>query len=130
MASRWPWGFEEALYPTIHNLPHPGLFRSGRQRLDGVWKVCSPDLVGWDPDRVTVVETTLTGAPRALIFRDSFTIGIHSLLKLSFSAVMFAHHHGNILDTELVREFKPDIVIYEMIDDVLLARPQSSKKIG
>jgi len=122
MMNNW-WGFEEGLYDTISVRPHPGLFRSGRILDDGVWKACPPKDVGWDLNRASVVETALKDAPRVLIFRDSFTIGIHSLLKLSFSALMFAKHNGDILDTGLVREFGPDLVIYEMIDDVMLSRP-------
>lgn len=40
-----------------------------------------------------------------------------------FSALMFAKHNDNVRDTSLVREFKPDFVIYEMIGDVLLSQP-------
>ena len=123
MMNNW-WGFEEGLYDTISVFPRPAFFRAARVLDDGKWEACRPRDVGWDLNRPAVVETSLIDAPRVLIFRDSFTIGIHSLLKLSFSALMFAKHKGNVLDTNLIREFKPNLVIYEMIDDVLMFPPR------
>jgi len=127
MMNNW-WGFDEGLYDTISVRPHRKLFRSARILDGGEWKSCPARDVGWNLNKPAVLETTLEDAPRVLIFRDSFTIGIHALLRLSFSAVMFAKHDGNVLDTKLIREFGPDLIIYEMIDDVLLSKPSFDRQ--
>ncbi len=70
-----------------------------------------------------IFHTSLATAPRALVFGDSFTWGLAPLFNESFSTVMYVHHGTNKINSELVVRFKPDIVIFGILEKSLIYSP-------
>lgn len=70
-----------------------------------------------------IFHTSLKTAPRVVVFGDSFTWALAPFLNESFSTVMYVHHGTNKLNAELVIRFKPDVVIFGILEKSLTYNP-------
>jgi hypothetical protein len=77
---------------------------------------------GW---RVEEFKNDRADAPRILVFGDSFTTYVMgpNMLYATFRDPVWTHNNGGTLNMDLVREFKPDIVVLQMADRYLLQAP-------
>jgi alginate O-acetyltransferase complex protein AlgJ len=75
---------------------------------------------GW-PWRITVTQTDLHNKPRVLIMGDSFTDYVlgPTFLYETFRDPVWTHHNNGTFNFELVKEIKPDIVIYQLAERYL-----------
>jgi alginate O-acetyltransferase complex protein AlgJ len=56
--------------------------------------------------------------PRAVMFRDSFCIGMMPLLSDHFRRIVYCWQY--IFDYELVERERPDVVIQEFVERVIM----------
>jgi alginate O-acetyltransferase complex protein AlgJ len=77
---------------------------------------------GW---RVEEFTNNLRSAPRILVFGDSFTTYVMgpNMLYATFRDPVWTHNNGGTLNMDLVREFKPDLVVMQIADRYLLQTP-------
>ena len=77
---------------------------------------------GW---RVTITPTDLADAPRLLVFGDSFTDYIlgPQMLYENFQSPVWTHHNAGTFNLELVKEYKPNVVVVQMADRYLRLEP-------
>jgi alginate O-acetyltransferase complex protein AlgJ len=77
---------------------------------------------GW---RITENKNDLVNAPRLLVFGDSFTDYIlgPNMLYETFRDPVYTHNNGGTFNFNLVREFKPDLVIVEFAERYLHLTP-------
>jgi alginate O-acetyltransferase complex protein AlgJ len=77
---------------------------------------------GW---RVTENKNDLSDRPRLLVFGDSFTDYVlgPTMLYETFRDPVWTHNNGGTLNLNLVREFKPDIVLVQFADRYLAQFP-------
>lgn len=61
-------------------------------------------------------EGTNSSLPRALIFRDSFFTALEPFISPLFSEAEYNWHYFREDDKDYVREFKPDIIIFETVE--------------
>ena len=82
---------------------------------------------GW---RITENKNDLVDAPRLLVFGDSFTDYVlgPNMLYETFRDPVYTHNNGGTFNFNLVREFKPDIVVVEFAERYLHLTP--AKPIG
>ncbi len=73
---------------------------------------------GW---RITVNKNDLQDRPRLLVFGDSFTDYVlgPTMLYETFRDPIWTHNNGGTFDFNLVREFKPDIVLVQFAERYL-----------
>lgn len=73
---------------------------------------------GWG---VTFNRTDLAGAPRLLVFGDSFTSYVlgPSFLYETFRDPVFTHHNGGNFDFRLIEEIKPNLVVFQLAERYL-----------
>jgi hypothetical protein len=64
----------------------------------------------------SMVCSSLSKAPRALIIRDSYATYLSPFFNETFGCSYYAHHKTLRFFPELVELFKPDIVIYEFVE--------------
>jgi hypothetical protein len=62
--------------------------------------------------------------PRAVMFRDSYASWLIPLLSENFSRILFSWQYT--FDSEIVERERPDVVIQEMVERVLMASPPPS----
>lgn len=77
--------------------------------------------------RTTVENPTLKGAPRCLIFGNSFGQYLLKYMGESFSRVDYVFSYS--IDYKLVERLKPDIVIYQSVERYLISCPHDSKSL-
>ena len=65
-----------------------------------------------------VFEQEDTRLPRAVMFRDSFAIWLTPLLSENFSHIRYSWQYT--FDREIIERERPDIVIQEMVERVLV----------
>jgi alginate O-acetyltransferase complex protein AlgJ len=84
---------------------------------------------GWNW-RITENKNDLRARPRVLVFGDSFTDYVlgPKLLYETFRDPVWTHHFGGRFDFDLVKEFKPDIVLVQFAERYLHIAP--AKPIG
>jgi hypothetical protein len=58
--------------------------------------------------------------PKLLLIRDSFFNNIIDFMKYSFSEILIVHHKGGNWNCEHVRQYNPDIVIWEIVERNLI----------
>jgi hypothetical protein len=77
---------------------------------------------GWP---VNHISNDLEGRPRLLSFGDSFTDYVlgPSFLYQTFSNPVHTHHNGGNFNLDLVRETKPDLVVFEFAERYLRLLP-------
>jgi hypothetical protein len=68
-----------------------------------------PDMLFEQPDQ---------RLPRAVMFRDSFAIWLVPLLSENFSHILYSWQYT--FDREIVERERPDVVIQEMVERVLM----------
>lgn len=93
--------------PSHQTAPQEVIFRPG-------W--------GW---RITKNSNDLTDRPRLLVFGDLFTdyvLGPYMLYE-TFRDPVYTHNNGGTFNFNLVREFKPDIVVVEFAERYLHLSP-------
>ncbi|CAN7434345.1 hypothetical protein LJR219_002817 [Phenylobacterium sp. LjRoot219] len=66
-----------------------------------------------------VIETGHAGKPVLLMLRDSFSLALLPFLEGHFSRIVLYHHQDGFWRPELVERFKPDVVIFEVIESGL-----------
>lgn len=66
-----------------------------------------------------VIETGHAGKPVLLMLRDSFSLALLPFLEGHFSRIVLYHHQEGFWRPELVERFKPDVVIFEVIESGL-----------
>lgn len=71
------------------------------------------------------VETRLKGLPRALIFRDSFSIPLEPFFNETFSEVLYVNRDRMRFDEVLIEKTKPNIVIYVIVERALPIMPHN-----
>jgi len=78
---------------------------------------------GWNY-RVEEFSNDKQGAPRLLVFGDSFTTYVMGpdMLYSSFRDPVWTHHNGGTLNLNLVSEFKPEIVVVQMAERYVMNR--------
>jgi hypothetical protein len=83
---------------------------------------------GW-PWRVAEINTDLKDRPRLMVMGDSFTdyvLGPDILYETFRDPVWTNHHLGNF-NFDLVKEIKPDIVVFQFAERYLNAQPRPPK---
>ena len=75
-------------------------------------------LLEGDEDTANEVHTVGTNnkLPRALIFRDSFMVALEPFISPFFSEADYQWKHFSDSDKELVLNYKPDIIIFEVVE--------------
>jgi hypothetical protein len=63
-----------------------------------------------------VIDTGAVGKPVLLMVRDSFSLALLPFLEPHFSRIVLAHHQDGVWRPELIERFKPDVVIFEVIE--------------
>jgi len=102
----------------------PLQIQSTKIKTDTGWEKCSyTDTVTKMMD-VSILKTDVEDAPRALIFRDSFSTALIPFFARSFSEIMLDHHRKNTLNKDLVEAFRPDVVLFIFIEADLVYRPK------
>jgi hypothetical protein len=68
-----------------------------------------------------VVKTQYRKAPRALVLCDSFGGGqwFRKFIQESFSVTVFRHHRSLLFPVPLIKEFKPDILLYIIVERLI-----------
>jgi hypothetical protein len=82
----------------------------------------------WTADRV--VYTGLPG-PVLMLTGDSFSTALLPLLSGHFSRVIFSHHEHGFFREDLIKRFKPDVVVLEVIESgfrYAMQRPITPRK--
>lgn len=63
-----------------------------------------------------VIDTGLAGKPVLLMMRDSFSLALLPFLQSHFSRIILAHHQDGAWRPELIERFKPDVVLFEVVE--------------
>lgn len=86
----------------------------GNSRVTARSRISDNPWGGWRNSLVTT--SSLSAAPRVMVVGDSFTKGSHMFWEESTSRFVWTHHRGGDFDMTLVDRFKPDIVIFQIIE--------------
>jgi len=70
-----------------------------------------------------IVRTSLSEAPRVLVFRDSYTINMEPFFNETFQEIIYAGYDIMKFDSTLIEQYKPDLVIHIMIERALRYKP-------
>lgn len=89
-------------------------FRDPQTASNTVWLTGKQD---WTAPQV--LETGHAGKPVLLMLRDSFSLALLPFLEGHFSRIVLYHHQDGFWRPELVERFKPDVVIFEVIESGL-----------
>ncbi|CAN7396679.1 hypothetical protein LJR225_002506 [Phenylobacterium sp. LjRoot225] len=83
----------------------------------------TPNTIWLTPKRVwtapQVIETGQAGKPVLLMVRDSFSLAVLPFLEGHFSRVVLVHHQDGKWRPDLIAQYKPDVVISEVIESGL-----------
>lgn len=74
------------------------------------------DHPGWGWRNSSVTTSSLSAAPRVMVVGDSFTTASRMFWEESTSRFVWTHHWGGDFDITLVDRFKPDVVIFQIIE--------------
>lgn len=66
-----------------------------------------------------IIETGQVGKPVLLMLRDSFSLALLPFLEGHFSRIVLYHHQDGFWRPELVERYRPDVVIFEVIESGL-----------
>jgi len=66
-----------------------------------------------------IIETGHAGKPVLLLLRDSFSLALLPFLEGHFSRIVIYHHKDGFWRPELVERYKPDVMIFEVIESGL-----------
>ena len=67
-----------------------------------------------------LVKSDVPGAPRIIVMRDSYSDLIEPFMNETFSEILYLTHGDQTLDTKIIEEFKPDLVVSAMVERILI----------
>ncbi len=120
-------GFTEPPYTGIQ-VSTPLQIQSAKIKTDTGWEKCSYTDTVIKMMNVSILKTGVEDAPRALIFRDSFSTALIPFFARSFSEIMLDHNRQNTLNKDLVDTFRPDVVLFIFIESSLVHRPKMRRQ--
>jgi hypothetical protein len=89
-------------------------FRDPETKSTTVWLTDKRD---WTAPQI--IETGHAGKPVLLLLRDSFSLALLPFLEGHFSRIVIYHHQDGFWRPDLIERFKPDIVMFEVIESSL-----------
>jgi len=86
-------------------------------------KIIKSKLIGsigaYKAKETRIITTSTLNAPTLLLIRDSFSDAMIRYYAHSFSKIILVHHEYGDWNTKILKDHKPDIVIFEMVERYL-----------